>query len=83
MTPGRVVVGRIGDPTREGVGQPVPIILPDGPTLFARRAVRLDALAEGHPMADWLRFVARLARAQAAVRLRPTAQAMEIGRAHV
>lgn len=62
-----IVVGRIGDPTREGVGQPVPIILPNGPDLFAHRAARLDALADRHPMADWLRFMARLARAQAAI----------------
>jgi FdhE protein len=55
---------RIGDPTRDIVGQPVPIILPDPATLFPRRAERLEVLAEGHPMADWLRFMARLARAQ-------------------
>ncbi len=69
VTSKRVVIGRIGDPTRDGVGQPVPIILPDIPALFARRAERLDTLADGHPMADWLRFLSRLARAQSAVRL--------------
>ena len=52
----------------------MPINLPDGPTLFARLAVRLDALAEGHRMGDWLRFVARLERAQAAANLRLSAQ---------
>jgi FdhE protein len=67
MTSKPIVIGRIGDPMREGVGQPEPIILPNVPLLFARRAARLDALADGHPMADWLRFVACLARAQAAV----------------
>src|ERR1019366_7803440 len=46
------------------VGQPDPIILPDPPALFARRAARLDALSTEHPLADWLRFMARLARAQ-------------------
>ena len=60
----RIVGGRIGDPTRETVGQPIPIILPDPATLFARRADRLDALAVDHPMGDWLRFMAQLARAQ-------------------
>ena len=78
MTSNRVVIGRIGDPTRETIGQPVPIILPDAPVVFARRAERLDALAVGHPMADWLRFVASVVRAQSAVRLRldalPSAQ---------
>jgi FdhE protein len=58
-----VVRARIGDPT-QGVHRLAPIILPDPPHLFARRATRLDALAEGHPMADWLRFMATLARAQ-------------------
>jgi hypothetical protein len=56
----RIVGGRIGDPTRETVGQPVAIVLPDPTTLFARRADRLASLADGHPMADWLRFMARV-----------------------
>jgi FdhE protein len=60
----RIVGGRIGDPTRETVGQPVPIILPDPATLFVRRAGRLESLAVDHPMADWLRFMAGVARAQ-------------------
>jgi FdhE protein len=60
----RIVGGRIGDPTRETVGQPVPVILPDPTRLFARRADRLDSLARQHPMADWLCFMARVARAQ-------------------
>jgi FdhE protein len=42
---------------------PEPIILPDA-ALFARRAERLLALADGHVMADWLRFMAHIARAQ-------------------
>jgi FdhE protein len=61
------VKARIGDPTRDVVGQPEPIILPDPPGLFARRAARLTTLADGHSMADWLRFVARVAQAQAAI----------------
>ena len=60
----RLVGGRIGDPTRETVGQPVPIILPDPAGVFTRRADRLEVLAMDHPMADWLRFMARLARGQ-------------------
>ena len=66
MAPGstRLVGGRIGDPTRETVGQPVPVILPQPGTLFARRAERLERLAVDRPMADWLAFMARLARAQ-------------------
>jgi FdhE protein len=61
----RIVGGRIGDPTRETVGQPIPVILPEPDILFARRAERLEALAAAdHPMADWLRFTARLSRAQ-------------------
>ena len=55
---------RIGDPLADGIGQPEPIVLPDPARLFARRAARLDLLAEGHPMADWLRFLAALVRVQ-------------------
>ena len=53
-----------GLPPQDVIGQPVPIILPDPATLFARRADRLAVLAEGHPMAAWLHFMASLARAQ-------------------
>jgi FdhE protein len=59
----RVVTGRIGDP-QEGVRQPQPIILPDAATVFSHTAERLLALADGHVMADWLRFMARVALAQ-------------------
>ncbi len=62
---GRVITGRIGDP-QEGVRQPEPIVLPDAAWLFSRTADRLVALADGHVMGDWLRFMARLARAQQA-----------------
>jgi FdhE protein len=51
---------------REGIRVPDPIILPRPGVVFSRRAVRLAFLAEGHPMADWLRFMAGLARAQQA-----------------
>ena len=60
---GRVITGRIGDPL-SGVRQPEPIILSDPAALFSRRAERLSTLADGHVMAEWLRFMARLARVQ-------------------
>lgn len=63
-------VGREGRPAwpagagREAIRVPDPIILPDPTMLFARRAARLECLASGHPMAEWLRFMAALAQAQ-------------------
>jgi FdhE protein len=42
-------------------------VTPDAGKRFAATATRLDLLATGHPMEPWLRFVARLARAQHAV----------------
>jgi FdhE protein len=53
----------IGSPLG-GVKSPDPIVLPDPTTRFARTADRLEALSAGHPMEAWLRFMARLARAQ-------------------
>lgn len=47
-----------------GVTAPEALILPDPATRFSRTAERLDVLSTGHPMADWLRFMARLAQAQ-------------------
>src|SRR5260370_24882432 len=47
-----------------GVKAPDALILPDPATRFARTAARLDCLSAGHPMEPWLRFMARLARAQ-------------------
>jgi FdhE protein len=49
---------------RDGIRVPDPIILPNPSVLFARRADRLERLAQDHPMADWLGFMARLSRAQ-------------------
>jgi FdhE protein len=43
---------------------PEPLILPDPTKRFARTASRLEALSVGHPMMDWLRFMAGLAQAQ-------------------
>ncbi|GEP57599.1 formate dehydrogenase accessory protein FdhE [Reyranella soli] len=50
-----------------GVKAPQAVILPDPATRFSRTATRLAALAAGHPMAEWLDFMASLARAQHAV----------------
>lgn len=47
-----------------GVEAPAPILLPDPRRRFAITADRLLSLAEGHPMAGWLTFMAGLARAQ-------------------
>ncbi|MFC4527185.1 formate dehydrogenase accessory protein FdhE [Dyella halodurans] len=51
-------------PVHAGVKAPDPILLPDPALRFAATAQRLDKLAAGHPMDAWLRFMARLARAQ-------------------
>jgi FdhE protein len=48
----------------DGIRVPDPIVLPNPATLFARRAARLEFLAESHPMAGWLRFIASVSRAQ-------------------
>jgi FdhE protein len=47
-----------------GVSAPKPLMLPDPARRFANTAARLDALASGHSMQDWLHFMARIARAQ-------------------
>jgi FdhE protein len=54
-----------------GVKAPAPLLLPDPATRFARTAARLESLAHLHPMADWLRFMARLAQAQHAAAIMP------------
>jgi FdhE protein len=58
-----------------GVKAPEALMLPDPATRFARTAVRLEALSDGHPMTEWLRFMGQLAQAQdvAARELRPFA----------
>ncbi|MEJ0092046.1 MAG: formate dehydrogenase accessory protein FdhE [Methylocella sp.] len=53
----------VGDPLG-GVKAPEALILPDPAKRFAHSAARLEALSDGHPMAEWLRFMAQLARAQ-------------------
>jgi FdhE protein len=64
----------IGNPLG-GVKAPEALILPDPATRFVRSAARLEALSAGHPMTEWLRFMAQLARAQhvAITTLRPFA----------
>jgi FdhE protein len=58
---------RIADPIDIGkVAKPPPIRLPDPMTLFACRAGRFADVASGNPMADFLSFMAEIARAQAA-----------------
>jgi FdhE protein len=47
-----------------GVKAPDAIVLPDPATRFANTAVRLEKRSAGHPMADWLGFMSRLAWAQ-------------------
>lgn len=47
-----------------GVKAPETVMLPDPATRFARTAARLEALSAGHPMADWLSLMTRLASAQ-------------------
>lgn len=47
-----------------GVKAPEPILLPDPATRFANTATRLQTLAAGHPMEDWLGFMSRLVWAQ-------------------
>jgi FdhE protein len=58
-----------------GVKAPQPLILPDSGKRFSDTAARLELLAAGHPMEDWLRFMSKLARAQhvAAMALEPVA----------
>ncbi|MCJ2136743.1 formate dehydrogenase accessory protein FdhE [Methylobacterium sp. J-026] len=54
------------DPDKIGISGSVPFVrLPDPATLFADRAERLIAVAPGHPLEAYLRFVAAIARAQA------------------
>jgi FdhE protein len=47
-----------------GIGRIEPLLLPRLDGLYSRRAARLRTLAEGHAMADYLHFAARIADAQ-------------------
>ncbi len=56
------------DPSRIGGVAEAPFVrLPNPATLFASRAARLLVLAEGHIMGDYLRFLAWIVQAQAAL----------------
>jgi FdhE protein len=59
-----------------GVKAPEALILPDPGKRFSDTAARLEALAAGHPMEDWLRFMSRLSHAQhiAVAELAPVAE---------
>lgn len=63
-------------------------IAPEPASLFTRRAERLEALANGHALGDWLRFMASLCRAQQSAQSRlpelsgPEASALAQARAH-
>jgi FdhE protein len=60
--------GAVVDPIDIGnVAQPPFVRLPDLPTVFSRRAARLEFLSRGNALADYLLFVAALTRAQAGV----------------
>jgi FdhE protein len=62
------VPGAVVDPVDIGnVAQPPFVRLPDLTTLFERRAARLQTLSRGHPMADYLQFIAALVGVQADV----------------
>jgi FdhE protein len=66
-----------------GVKAPDAVVLPEPAVRFARTAARLDKLTAGHPMTEWLRFLAQLSRAQhdvavsAIVFATPSAMAVE------
>jgi FdhE protein len=54
----------IADGSIGRVPQSPRIVLPAGAQRYAERAGRFEALASGHPMADYLRAMAQIARAQ-------------------
>lgn len=56
--------GKWTGPNHAGVKSVEPIQLPHPGRRFAATAQRLDALASGHPMEAWLRFMSSLADAQ-------------------
>ena len=53
----------VGSP-QGGVATPEPLLLPDPSTRFAATADRLGTLADGHPMREWLQFMALVADGQ-------------------
>lgn len=67
----------ITDGTMERVVKAPRVVLPAA-DLFADRARRFDQLADGHPMADYLRLMARVAQAQQAVLARRAAAPLAV-----
>ncbi|MDP4024748.1 formate dehydrogenase accessory protein FdhE [Methylobacterium sp. NEAU 140] len=68
------------DPDKIGISGSVPFVrLPDPGALFRARAARLNALAPGHPLEAYLRLVARVAEAQAAVEAARGAAGWDLG----
>ena len=69
-------------------GDPPRVIAPARATIFADRARRFATLAEGHALADWLRFLGRLTQAQHQALLSlpdlplPASAARELARSH-
>lgn len=61
---GGVLTGKWQGSAAGGVVAPDAIILPVPASRFARTESRLRALAHGHPMQDWLLFLAELSRSQ-------------------
>jgi FdhE protein len=63
-----------------GVKAPDALILPDPTTRFVDSAARLEALSVGHPMLEWLRFMADLSQAQhiVATSLKPFANLEQV-----
>jgi FdhE protein len=59
-----------GGAALDGVKAPEPLVLPDPATRFARTAARLKAVSVGHPMSEWLLFMAQLASTQQTVATR-------------
>lgn len=62
--PKGLVKGRVGEFAPGALSAHRAVLAPDPAAMFARRAERLDVLAVAHPLAEWLRFLARIARAQ-------------------
>jgi FdhE protein len=68
--------------------EPPHVIVPARATVFANRARRFTALADGHALGDWLRFLGRLTQAQQEALLAlpllplPDAAAIERARSH-
>ncbi|RLJ65383.1 formate dehydrogenase accessory protein FdhE [Sulfurisoma sediminicola] len=48
----------------KSAAEPPAVIAPDAGSVFATRARRFEQLADGHVLADWLKFLATLTRAQ-------------------